>query len=98
MPKRTAAIAEQQVSEPTLRVTLWRFPPGSETGWHRHEAPYVVVPVKGGTLTVEQTREGQDATPYPIETARSYARPAGVEHNIANDTDAEIAFVEIEML
>lgn len=98
MPARNPAISEQQVSEPGLRVTLWRFPPCSETGWHRHEAPYVVVPVKGGTLTVETSRDGSNAMPYPLTTAQSYARPAGVEHNIANDSDAEIVFVEIEML
>lgn len=98
MSKRSAAISEPQVSDPNLRVTLWRFPPGSETGWHRHEAPYVVVPISGGTLTVEQTRDGSDATAYPIETGKSYARPAGVEHNIANDSAAEIAFVEVELL
>lgn len=98
MTTRSAAISEQQVSKPGLRVTLWRFPPGSETGWHRHEAPYVVVPVAGGTLTVEQMPDGSDAAPYPIETGKSYARPAGVEHNIANDSDSEIAFVEVEIL
>ncbi len=98
MATRSPATSEEQVSQPGLRVTLWRFPPGTETGWHRHEAPYVVVPVQGGTLTVENRPDGSDATPYPIETGRSYARPAGIEHNIANDSTAEIAFVEIEML
>ena len=47
----------------------------------------------GGTLTVEDA-DGSRA--YPIETGESYARLAGVEHNIRNDTDAEIAFVELE--
>ncbi|WEX09801.1 cupin domain-containing protein [Chelativorans sp. AA-79] len=97
MSKRSAAISELQISETHLRATLWRFPPGSETGSHRHEAAYVVVPVKGGTLTVEN-RPGDSGSPYPIETGKSYTRPAGVEHNIANDSDEEIAFVEVELL
>lgn len=90
---RAAACSEVQRDDDALRVTLWRFPPGTETGWHRHEVPYMVVPVKGGALTVE---DGAESRSYPIEPGKSYARPAGIEHNIANDTGAEISFVEIE--
>lgn len=63
--------------------------------WHRHPADYVVMPLKGGMLTVEASK---GASAYLIETGQSYARPAGVEHNIANDTDEEISFVEVEVL
>ena len=28
-----------------VRVTEWRFGPGEETGWHRHELDYTVVPL-----------------------------------------------------
>lgn len=90
----TGAIAEKQHEDARTRVTLWRFPPSSETGWHVHEYDYVVVPVKGGDLTVE---DDKGRRVYPIATAASYARPKGVEHNILNETDAEIAFVEIEL-
>ncbi len=89
------AIAELQHEDDAVRVTLWRFAPFTETGWHVHEYDYVVVPVQGGTLTVE-THDGGRAE-YPIQTAVSYARPRCTEHNIINDTDAEIAFVEIEL-
>ncbi len=91
---RTAANADLQRDDDELRVTLWQFPPGSETGWHRHEVPYVVVPVIGGALTVEDKAGSRS---YPIESGKSYSRPAGVEHNIANDTAEEISFVEIEL-
>jgi len=91
---RTAASSDLQRDDDLLRVTLWRFPPGAETGWHRHEVPYVVVPVVGGALTVE---DGAGSRSYPIESGKSYSRPAGVEHNIANDTAGEISFVEIEL-
>ncbi|MCO5144997.1 MAG: cupin domain-containing protein [Aquamicrobium sp.] len=89
------AVAELQHEDEAVRVTLWRFAPSTETGWHVHEYDYVVVPVQGGTLTVESHAGGRAA--YPIRTAVSYARPKGTEHNIINDTDAEIAFVEIEL-
>ncbi|HRP78537.1 MAG TPA: cupin domain-containing protein [Aquamicrobium sp.] len=88
------ALGQLQHEDERTRVTLWRFAPGTETGWHVHEYDYVVVPVQGGALTVEN-RDGRGQ--YPIETAMSYARPKGVEHNIINETDAEIAFVEIEL-
>jgi beta-alanine degradation protein BauB len=95
MRQRSKVNATVQVDEAALRVTRFDFPPGSETGWHRHAADYVVVPLRGGTLTVE---DSSGASTYPIETGQSYARPAGVEHNIANDTDEEISFVEVEIL
>ena len=88
------AVAELQHENRDVRVTLWRFAPGTETGWHVHEFDYVVVPVQGGSLTVETTG-GRAA--YPIHTAESYARPKGTEHNIINETESEIAFVEIEL-
>ena len=36
------------------RVTEWRFAPGANTGWHRHEYDYVVVPMTSGTLRLLQ--------------------------------------------
>lgn len=91
---RTAAVPEVQRDDDELRITLWQLPPGSETGWHFHELAYVVVPVKGGALTVED-KAGSRA--YPMEAGKSYSRPAGVEHNVANDSADGIAFVEIEL-
>ncbi|MBV2144965.1 cupin domain-containing protein [Falsochrobactrum sp. TDYN1] len=88
------AISQVQLDDQRLRVTLWSFPAGAETGWHRHEHDYVVVPVKGGILTVEDSSGRRS---YPIETGKSYTRKIGVEHNILNETLEEIAFVEIEL-
>ena len=34
-----------QVENERVIVTEWRFPPGSHTGWHRHNHDYVVVPI-----------------------------------------------------
>lgn len=91
----TPAIARVQVDEPHVRVTEWRFPPGSATGWHRHEFAYVVVPVAGGTLTmVGPDGVAREAT---LVHGESYSRPAGVEHDVQNRSGAEVAFVEIEM-
>lgn len=89
------AISTLQHEDARLRVTLWEFPPSSETGWHRHEYDYVVVPVQGGVLTVETSESA--SVPYPITSGQSYARPHGVEHNISNGTDQPISFVEVEL-
>lgn len=91
---RSQADHEVQRDDDALRVTLWRLAPGSETGWHRHGLPYLIVPVLGGQVTVEDTNGGRN---YMMEAGKSYSREAGVEHNVANDTGSEISFVEIEL-
>lgn len=83
-----------QIDNERLTVTEWRFPPGAETGWHRHAHDYVVVPVTGGTLRL-QSEEG--TTTARLESGGSYFRRAGVEHNVINDNDFEFVFVEIEV-
>ena len=94
-PGRATATAEQQLDDGVVRVTRWTFPPGTETGHHRHEYDYVVVPVTNGDLTIESA-EGSSIA--PIKIGVSYNRAKGVEHNVANDTDSTISFVEVELL
>ena len=48
-----AAIPTVQIDNERVKVTEWRFAPGAETGWHRHEMDYVVVPMTTGALTLE---------------------------------------------
>jgi beta-alanine degradation protein BauB len=91
---RTPATATVQIDNERVIVTEWRFAPGTQTGHHRHGVDYVVVPTVGGTLTIESAT---GSAQVPIALGQSYTRLAGVEHNVANDTDAEIVFVEIEL-
>jgi quercetin dioxygenase-like cupin family protein len=95
MVDRPTATSRVQVDEPHVRVTEWRFPPGTATGWHRHEFPYVVVPIAGGTLTMV-TADGA-AREAELVAGASYSRPAGVAHDVVNRSDREVVFVEIEM-
>ena len=94
-PTRPSAVPTVQVDNERVRVTEWRFAPGAATGWHRHEYDYVVVPMTTGRLLLEQpdgsTRHGD------LTAGVSYARQAGVEHDVINDNDFEFVFVEIEM-
>ena len=84
-----------QVQNARVIVTEWRFAPGAETGHHLHTHDNVVVPLTNGALRLEEptgTRE------IHLESGASYARPAGVTHNVVNANAYEFRFVEIELI
>jgi quercetin dioxygenase-like cupin family protein len=87
------AVPAVQVDDASVRVTEWRFAPGAATGWHRHEHPYVVVPMTTGRLEVV-AREGTSLA--ELRCGQAYARPAGVEHDVRNANAFEFVFVEVE--
>jgi len=91
---RPAAQPVKQLENERVIVTEWRFAPGAETGWHRHEHDYVVVPLTTGTLMLE-TPEGERTADLKI--GQSYSRPVGVEHNVINANAFDLAFIEIEL-
>ena len=91
---REQAVSNVQIDNERVKVTQWRFAPGAETGYHRHDLDYVVVPVTSGTLLLE-TPEGERRS--PLEAGVSYTRMAGVEHNVINDNDHPFVFIEIEL-
>lgn len=93
--ERPKAAATVQIEEPHVRVTEYRFAPGSATGFHTHAFDYVVVPIVPGRLTMEDSSGAR--TEAALEFGKSYARKAGVAHDVINETDSEIAFIEIEM-
>ena len=91
---RAAAVPTVQVDNERVRVTEWRFAPGAETGWHRHQYPYAVVPLVDGVLRIV---DAQGEKLAPLCVGASYSRPAGIEHNVINHGPGPMAFVEIEM-
>lgn len=91
MAKATGDIQEDNAR---TRVTLWRFPPRGETGFHRHELDYVIVPLTSGPLTIVGN-DGKE-TFAELTAGVSYFRQAGVEHNVVNAGDGEFAFIEVE--
>lgn len=91
---RPAAVPTVQIDNEKVKVTEWRFPPGAQTGWHRHAMDYVVVPQTTGALLLE-TAAGPVSS--ELTAGRSYSRPAGVEHNVVNPGVTEFVFVEIEI-
>lgn len=92
MPRATPIL---QIQTDRVVVTEWRFKPGEDTGHHVHAHDYVVVPLTSGLLRLEEpsgTRE------VHLEAGASYARNAGVTHNVINPNPYEFRFVEIELL
>jgi beta-alanine degradation protein BauB len=92
---REPAAATVQADDERVRVVRWDFNPGAETGWHRHGFLYVVVPVTDGSLLIELP-DGTTAT-AALKAGHSYARAAGVEHNVVNAGRAPLSFVETEV-
>jgi quercetin dioxygenase-like cupin family protein len=78
-----------------VRVTRLTFADGDETGEHRHEYDYLVVPVTGGTFTVIE-RDGSTRD-LMQEAGAPYLGRAGTEHNVINASGRAATFVEIEL-
>ena len=78
-----------------VRVNVLTFEDGDETGYHRHELDYLVVPVTGGTFVVIEadgsTRELSQEAGVP------YLGREGTEHNVINRSGRVATFVEIEL-
>jgi mannose-6-phosphate isomerase-like protein (cupin superfamily) len=86
---------DRQIDNARARVTRHRLAPGAHTGFHRHEYDYVVVPISGGRMRVV---EGRQEVFADLSPGVSYFRPAGVEHDVFNDMDRELVFVEVELI
>ena len=83
-----------QIDNDRVIVTVWRFPPGAETGYHVHALDYVVVPLTTGILRLQEPTGSRDAQ---LTAGSSYSRLAGVAHNVVNANEFEFRFVEIEL-
>jgi len=94
MTDRLLAVPGVQIDNDRVRVTEWRFEPGAATGHHRHEFDYVVVPMTTGSLTLRE--DGGDRV-ADITSGQAYFRKAGVEHDVINETDQVVVFIEIEL-
>lgn len=75
-------------------IKEWRFQPGQETGWHRHDYDFVVLPRTDGRLHIV-THEGENDR--DIVAGSCYTRPAGTEHNVTNASDHEVVILDVEL-
>jgi beta-alanine degradation protein BauB len=78
-----------------VRVTTWTFQDGEDTGHHRHEYDYVIVPVTGGTFAVVDP--GGATREMTQEPAAAYTGREGTEHNVINRSGRAAIFVEVEL-
>ncbi len=92
---RPACTATQLVDDARVRVTRFDFVPGAETGWHRHGFDYVITAITDCPMLLEEPGGGSRRVLVPAGSA--YRRVAGVEHNVVNDGEAAMSFVEIEL-
>ncbi|SLN36757.1 hypothetical protein ROA7450_01747 [Roseovarius albus] len=91
------AIPTVKIDNDRVRVTEWRFKAkGDNTGWHRHEYDYVVVPLFDGVLEIDLGKG--ERVIAQMQNGVPYYREIGVEHDVINGNDFECAFVEVELL
>lgn len=88
------ATATLQLENERVIVTEYRFAPGAETGYHVHAHDYVVVPLTAGVLRLDEPAGTREAR---LEFGVSYARTAGVAHNVVNVNDFDFRFLEVEL-
>jgi quercetin dioxygenase-like cupin family protein len=94
-PTRPQATATGQHEDDRVRVTRFDFAPGAETGWHQHAYDYVVTPVTDCQMLLElPDGTAQHAS---LVAGEAYHRVAGVRHNVVNDGDEPMTFVEVEL-
>ena len=94
-PSAIRAVPTVKIDNAQVRVIEWRFAPGAATGYHRHELPYVVVPMTTGPLAMIG-RDGE-TTSASLVRGEPYYRPAGIEHDVINPNPTEFVFVEVEL-
>ena len=95
MPAVAIARSTRTTDDDRVRVTTLAFADGDETGEHRHEYDYLVVPVTGGTFTVSE-RDGSTRE-LAQEAGVAYLGKAGTEHNVINASGRTATCVEIEL-
>lgn len=88
------AVGTVQLDNDRVKVTEWSFAPGAETGHHRHEYDYIVVPLTQGKLLI---RDKAGERLADLTVGGSYGRNAGVEHNVINANPYPFRFIEIEI-
>ena len=91
---RPAAAPAVLLEDAKVRVTRWDFVASAETGWHRHEMDYVIVPMTTCHFLLEEPGGQRNVD---MEAGAVYRRDAGVEHNVVNAGSAPMSFIEIEL-
>ncbi len=89
------AVHSVLIDDDRVVVNRFDFGPGDETGHHVHAMAYVIVPLGDGQLRIIDDSAGEIFA--DLITGVPYSRPAGVAHNVVNNSGAPLSFLEIEL-
>ena len=93
--ERKLAKSTTQIDNKRVKVTRWDFSRGAETGWHKHNMNYIVVPLTNGSL--DAVLPDGKIIKNNLTVGESYTRTKGTEHNIINTSEGDFSFIEIEL-
>ena len=93
--QRKKAVANIQIDNERIRVTEYSFNKNEETGFHTHQWDYVVVPQTDGKLLLIDDNEVE--TTATLIKGEPYYRKAGISHNVINDGNEKLVFIELEI-
>lgn len=95
-PQMSGTNSHVQVDNSDVRVTRWTLAVGDDTGEHRHQYDYVVVPMTAGRMLITNA-DGSQMT-SELASGISYYRQAGAQHSVRNDGVDVLDFVEVEVV
>ena len=93
--QRKKANANIQIDNERIRVTEYSFNDNEETGFHVHQCDYIVVPQTNGELLLIDDKGAK--TTATLLKGQSYYREAGVSHNVINNGNEKLVFIEVEI-
>ena len=90
------AIGTPLIDNKRTKVTEWSFSAkGDNTGWHKHDNDYVVIPLFTGDLCIF---DGDKKSISSLSQGVPYFRERGVAHDVINANDFPCKFIEVEFL
>ena len=90
------AIGTPLIDNKRTKVTEWSFSvKGDNTGWHKHDNDYVVIPLFTGDLCIF---DGDKKSISSLSQGVPYFRERGVAHDVINANDFPCKFIEVEFL
>ena len=84
-----------QIDNEHVRAIRWTLAEGDQIDEHRHEYPYIVVPLASGVMQIT-TSAGEQSSAEMVQGV-CYHREAGAQHTIRNAGTGDLDFVEIEI-
>ena len=83
------------INNNNVKVTKFFLASKEETGFHLHKYNYVIIPITSGELTIIDKNKVK--TKSIIKKGEPYYKDLGVEHNVINETNSDIIFIEVEI-